>query len=136
MSVAESNVIDTKEAMIVRLANQLRKQETFEVLTDKEVTERYGKKVDPDFVRCYYPNRLSPYMISCYVKRNFVWIVCQEEDFKLFKSEDAEPGQAYRNNLFKFKVVECYEGGLDKTAKVVLEMFDYAKRMGIDKKYL
>lgn len=119
---------DTKSEMIARLAAELRKQSYFDVLTDIEVTERFNKKVDPDFVRCYYPGVISPNMLTCYVKKNYVWIVGHAEDFQYFSSDLVSEQEKYRSNLYKFKVEENYEGGLNKTAKVVFEMFDFIKK--------
>lgn len=118
-----------KDRMIDRLADELRKQKNFKVLTYKECEEKYGKKTDEYMVRCYYPDRITPSMLTAYVKNDYVWIVGHAEDFQRFESEDVFESMPYKKGLYKFKIVEPFENGLVKTSRVLFEMFDYCLQM-------
>lgn len=130
--------LEFKDAMIDKLAESLRTQDIFPIMTYKECQEKFDKKTDLYFVRCYYPSTYSPSLLTAYVKNDYVWLVGHAEEFQRFESQDVYENMPYRSNLYKFKVVESFESGLPKTTKVMHEMLNYVLKMhpefvGIDK---
>lgn len=113
------------DRMINDFAGRLKSQTTYKVLTYLEVREKTGKNTDPNFVRCYYPDRDTPSMLTVYFRVGDTQIVGRKADLDDYSSPDATKKLHRDKNLIVFIISESADSTHSKTLNVVLEIIEH-----------